>query len=214
MTARKIFDLRKNYTHGSLDEKFIDSNPFSLFATWFEDAVQSQILEPNAMILGTVNAEGIPNQRTVLLKEFTEQSFEFYTNYKSRKAQEIEIKPCVSLLFLWLPLQRQVIIGGIAEKVSREKSETYFAERPEDSCISAWASKQSDEIENKDVLCERATCYKNKFKGQTIPCPEFWGGYAVFPTRFEFWQGGENRLHDRIVYEKKQGIWHLKRLSP
>ncbi|MDD3877714.1 MAG: pyridoxamine 5'-phosphate oxidase [Bacteroidales bacterium] len=214
MTGKKLFGLRVNYSQTAIDENSLPPTPFKLFTNWFDHAIAASLDEPNAMLLATTNEGNAPSVRTVLLKEFSETSFEFYTNYNSRKGNEIAKNPNVTLTFLWLPLQRQVIIKGIAEKTSKEKSEAYFKLRPSESCISVWASEQSKTIDNKQILFDKVNYYKELFKGKEIPCPDFWGGYSVIPYCFEFWQGGKDRLHDRFVYELINNEWYIKRLSP
>ncbi len=214
MTDRKIYDLRQNYDLSNLDESDVAADPIVLFEEWFSLAVKNGVPEPNAMVLATSDDSGKVSQRTVLLKDFSEGFFEFYTNYNSKKAQDISVQPQVSLLFLWLTLQRQVRIEGNAEKVSRQKSETYFMSRPRQSCLAAWASQQSTVLNHKKLLTDQYNYYKEKFKDQLVPCPDFWGGYVVKPQKIEFWQGGNDRLHDRLLFTKENNQWHLKRLYP
>jgi pyridoxamine 5'-phosphate oxidase len=170
--------------------------------------------EPNAMILATASAEGIPSLRTVLLKKYNKDGFIFYTNYESNKAKDLLGNPNAEILFLWLELERQVRISGPAEKISSDDSEEYFQSRPTNSQIGAWASKQSSIIPDREYLEEKFKEVAAKYKGGNIPLPPFWGGFILKPVKFEFWQGRESRLHDRICYTKKSEEWEIVRLSP
>jgi pyridoxamine 5'-phosphate oxidase len=172
------------------------------------------VTEPTAMILSTANKKGVPSARTVLLKEYDERGFVFHTNYESRKAQDLEENPNAELLFLWKEIERQIRISGTAEKTSRQESEEYFKTRPYESRIGAWASKQSSIIPDRDFLEKKFEEIKSKYEGKEIPLPPFWGGFRILPHTFEFWHGRENRLHDRIYYKNKNGIWEIVRLSP
>jgi len=214
MIRRNIHDLRKNYGINSMHENTLPKDPFSLFDEWFVQAKNAHIIEPNAMVLATTSNNNKPSLRTVLLKAYSEEGFTFFTNYESKKANDIAANPYVSLLFLWVDIERQIRIEGVAKKVSRRISEEYFEKRPRESCINAWASNQSAEIESKEQLIERQNFYTQKFKNKTVPCPEFWGGYMVMPHYFEFWQGGSERFHDRIIYKKLEKSWERSRLAP
>lgn len=214
MSGKKISDLRKNYGKKHLSLENAPSSPIVLFEEWFSEALDAHINEPNAMILATLGADNVLSQRTVLLKDLDNGHFEFHTNYKSRKAVDIESNNRVSLLFLWLELERQVRIEGAATKVSRQKSENYFNSRPRESCLGAWASRQSAVLQSAEELYERYKFYENKYKNQAVPCPDFWGGYAVNPYSMEFWQGGANRLHHRLVYTLENEHWTMKQLFP
>lgn len=215
-----IHAMRRNYQIASLDESSAHQNPFEQFKLWFEQAREADLLEPNAMILATVDEQQRPMTRTVLLKGFDERGLVFYTNYTSRKAQHIAHNPQVALQFLWLPLERQVMITGEAEKLSTAESLAYFLSRPKGSQIGAWVSQQSQIIPNKNLLLTQFERMKAKFQQGEVPLPDFWGGYRVVPERFEFWQGGENRLHDRLEYSATPatpdapGGWTRQRLSP
>lgn len=210
-----IASLRNEYAKAELDEKTIDVNPFHQFDKWFTEAVASEILEPNAMVVSTVNPEGVPSQRTVLLKDANKEGFTFYTNYGSKKGQQLYKNPCISLLFPWYELERQIIITGKAQKVSQEISARYFHTRPRASQLGAWASDQSSEITDRSVLEEKLKLLEDRFLNKEIPLPENWGGYLVIPDSFEFWQGRKSRLHDRIFYEDEmEGTWKISRLSP
>ncbi|MEQ8906395.1 pyridoxamine 5'-phosphate oxidase [Ekhidna sp.] len=210
-----IASLRNEYTQAELNEGTIDVNPFNQFEKWFTEAVASEILEPNAMVLSTVSKNGIPSQRTVLLKDANKEGYTFYTNYDSKKGREIERNPHVSLLFPWYDLERQIIITGKAQKVSKETSVNYFHSRPRESQLGAWASQQSNEIADRSILEEKLKMLEERFLNKEIPLPENWGGYLVIPESFEFWQGRASRLHDRIYYQDEmEGTWKISRLSP
>jgi pyridoxamine 5'-phosphate oxidase len=210
----QLADLRNEYSQSELNEDSVDKNPISQFNIWFSEALKSEILEPNAMILSTVNSEGQPSQRTVLLKAFDEKGFVFYTNYTSRKAKEMETNPNVSLLFPWYGLERQVIIQGSTEKVSQTESLKYFLSRPVGSQLGAWVSHQSSVITSRSILEMKLREMKDKFKNGKIPLPDFWGGFRVIPRTLEFWQGRPNRLHDRIHYDLQGKDWMISRLAP
>ena len=197
-----------------LTKKKVDPNPFDQFSHWFNELLKSNVKEPNAMILATASSEGIPSVRTVLLKKFDEEGFVFYTNYESHKAADLSENPNAEILFMWLELERQVRIKGKVEKVSEKESEEYFHSRPTNSQIGAWASKQSSVIPDRVFLEEKFQETAEKYKDGVIPLPPFWGGYRLKPVGFEFWQGRESRLHDRISYRKKNNTWEIVRLSP
>ena len=213
---KKIADMRVNYTRGILDEKMIDANPMDQFRKWFKEAVECEVNEPNIMILSTVTKDNKPTSRVVLLKDITETGFTFFTNYKSKKGQEIELNNNVSLLFLWVELQRQVRIEGTVNKLSKVESTIYFKTRPIESQIGAIISNQSEIVEKREDL---DNAYKKLYldykNGKTIEKPIHWGGYIVSPQSFEFWQGRASRLHDRIFYQKSSmNGWITKRLAP
>ncbi|BBP47041.1 pyridoxine/pyridoxamine 5'-phosphate oxidase [Thiosulfatimonas sediminis] len=214
-TQRDLSDYRQRYLQGGLDENDVPKNPFELFSDWFAQVEEAQLIEPNAMVVATVDADGMPSTRTVLLKYFDESGFVFYTNFSSEKAKHIEHNPQVSLQFLWLGLERQVKIQGIAEKVSTTESLKYFASRPKGSQIGAWVSHQSQVISNKQLLLNQYQKMVDKFKHGEVPFPDFWGGYRIKPLKIEFWQGGDNRLHDRIEYQRNNANgWQINRLAP
>ncbi|KAB2908654.1 MAG: pyridoxamine 5'-phosphate oxidase [Ignavibacteriales bacterium] len=206
--------LRRNYQSASLDINQVTQDPMKQFEIWFQNALDSQILEPNAMVLSTVSGLGVPSSRTVLLKRLDPTGFVFFTNYESEKGLDISDNPNVALLFLWLDLERQVRVNGIAEKISREESAAYFNSRPHDSRIGAWASPQSKVIADRAFLEKSFAEYKEKYPGEVVPLPPFWGGFRVVPNSVEFWQGRQNRLHDRIVYKKHGSGWRIERLAP
>jgi pyridoxamine 5'-phosphate oxidase len=209
----KLAELRQEYTKYGISKESLDDNPIEQFKTWIQPVLEHSGYEANAMTLSTVNKDNQPNARIVLLKEVTEDGFVFYTNYESRKGFEINQNPKVCLQFFWSQFERQVKVEGVAETVSREESEEYFKSRPLESQFGAWASRQSKPIANRAELEEAFKEAKEKY-GENIPLPPFWGGYLVKPTAIEFWQGRPGRLHDRIEYTLKDGVWVKERLSP
>ena len=209
-----IAKLRQDYNFKGLHEQDLDPNPFTQFKLWFDEALSASVIEPNAMLLSTVS-NGRPSARIVLLKDLDQTGFTFFTNYESKKAREMETDPFVSLTFFWKELERQVRIEGKVEKTSDAESSEYFAVRPRGSQIGAWASAQSEHLENREELEERTRLLEEKFAGSEVPRPPHWGGYRVVPHYFEFWQGRPSRLHDRLVYEKNgEGSWEIGRLYP
>ena len=206
--------LRKEYTSAGLDRAGLDPDPIVQFHKWFEKVIDADLHEPNAMILATATTDGKPSARTVLLKGYDERGFVFYTNYEGRKAVEIEANPTCALLFYWGELERQVRIEGRASRLSGEESDAYFAGRPRGSRPGAWASEQSRPVEDRNILEERVRALEAEYEGREIPRPPFWGGYRVEPDTIEFWQGRENRLHDRLVYRRSGGRWKIVRLQP
>ncbi len=209
-----IGDMRRDFESDGLDLDDINPNPVQQFERWFEDARTAGLLEPNAMSLATSDREGRPDIRTVLLKFFDDQGFVFYTNYGSRKAAEIADNPNAALLFPWLGLNRQVIVQGSVEKVSKTESMRYFASRPRGSQIGAWVSEQSRVITSRGLLEQKVAEIKRKFDDSEVPLPSFWGGYRVMPHRIEFWQGRPSRLHDRFEYLRQDEGWVIQRLQP
>ena len=210
---KSISDLRENYTLKSLDNKDLDTNPMQQFKVWFDEAVASKLPEPNAMNLATV-FEGKPSARIVLLKDMKENGFIFFSNYDSNKGKEMEENPFVSLTFLWIGLERQVRIEGKVQKMPDSYSIPYFHSRPRTSQLGAWVSPQSQIIPNREFLEEAFLSVSARFEGQEIPKPENWGGYLVVPEMIEFWQGRPSRLHDRLRYTRRNGIWEIERLAP
>jgi pyridoxamine 5'-phosphate oxidase len=192
----------------------MNADPVAQFSTWFTQATDVGLHEPNAMTLATVDETGMPYQRTVLLKYYDGGGFVFFTNYASRKARQMELNPRVSLLFPWITLERQVIIQGTVEKISSAESLKYFVSRPRESQIGAWVSNQSEVITSRKFLMQKLAEIKEKFSHGEIPLPSFWGGYRVVPQTIEFWQGGPARLHDRFLYRKDNSTWAIDRLSP
>ena len=207
-------DNRREYDYGKLSRESLADDPFAQFTLWMNQAIEAQIQDPTAMSVATVSPEGKPWQRMVLLKGFDEQGFVFFTNLGSRKAKEIEANAQVSLHFPWLQLDRQVIVGGRAERLSAVEVMKYFISRPKESQLAAWASKQSSRISTRQVLETQFVQIKEKFAKGDIPLPDFWGGFRVVPEEIEFWQGGESRLHDRFSYNRDGDDWQIDRLSP
>ena len=207
--------LRRSATGFALDREDLDDDPIVQFEEWFRYACETVPMDPNAVVLSTVDSEMRPSSRTVLLKSFDEQGFVFYTNYESRKAEHIENNPSVSLLFFWSEAARQVKIRGTAEKLPAVESLKYFLSRPRGSQIGAWVSKQSSVITSRSLLEAKFQEIKQKFRDKEVPLPSFWGGYRVVPDEIEFWQGRANRLHDRFEYSKMpDGTWKIERLAP
>lgn len=213
---RDISDYRKSYEKEALLESTAEENPLKQFEKWFQSADENDFIEePNAMTLSTVGLDGYPKARVVLLKQFDESGFLFYTNYESEKGLAIESNQNVCLSFFWPAEERQVIIKGTAEKISEEKSTAYFQSRPEGSQLGALVSNQSQPIESREVLEEKLQQLEERYKGKPIPKPQNWGGYRVKPVECEFWQGRANRLHDRIRYQLNQNkSWTMVRLAP
>jgi len=206
--------MRREYKQNKLDEQSVAASPFEQFETWFEEAQNAKLSEPNSMILATSDQNNIPNIRAVLLKIFDAKGFVFFTNYNSKKAQEIEENPNVALEFLWLDLERQVRVLGKCEKISRAESLAYFLKRSRGSQIGAWVSNQSSVINSRKMISMSIEKMKEKFKNGEVPLPDFWGGYRVVPSKVEFWQGRESRLHDRILYTLNGSEWEISRLAP
>jgi pyridoxamine 5'-phosphate oxidase len=210
-----LADLRLSYTKAGLLEADADPDPFRQFELWMNQALSSGLIEANAMTLATVDASGQPNARTVLLKGFVENGFEFFTNYESRKSREIEQNSKVCLLFYWAELERQVRIAGTAARVWEGVSTAYFTTRPPGHQLGAWASHQSSVIAGREVLEESLASVAKRFEPGPVPRPPYWGGFRVVPHAFEFWQGRPNRLHDRLEYVLAEGGgWTIRRLSP
>ena len=206
--------IRQGYEDKSLDKEDLNADPIIQFESWFEDAKKLEPI-PTAMSLSTVNNNGEPTLRTVLLKLFDKKGFVFFTNYKSRKADHITGNPNVAVLFNWVALERQVSITGVAEKIKTKESIKYFMSRPRGSQLGAWVSDQSSVLSSRKILELKLEEIKRKFSDGEIPLPDFWGGYRIVPKTFEFWQGRPNRLHDRFIYSKlRNEIWEIDRIAP
>ncbi|MDD2382627.1 MAG: pyridoxamine 5'-phosphate oxidase [Sulfurospirillaceae bacterium] len=210
-----LTSLRQEYREKPLRREDLHDNPFREFEQWFNLANDSGILEPNAMSLCTISPEGKPHIRTVLLKLYDENGFVFFSNYQSQKAKDIAANPNVALHFVWLALQRQLRIEGIIEKISTAESLSYFLSRPRGSQLGAWASHQSEIVNSRSIIEAKFHEVKTKFLHGEVPLPDFWGGYRVKPTLFEFWQGGKDRLHDRFIYTPQtHAKWEINRIAP
>ena len=210
-----IKGLRKEYANPVLTREMLDPDPYGQFEGWFQETCNAGLSEPNAMTLATVGADGQPTLRTVLLKLFDRDGFVFYTNYGSRKAQQIAVNSRVALLFPWVKLARQVAITGVAEKVSLAESARYFASRPHESQLGAWISQQSSVLTSRQLLMNELEKIKARFRKGEVPLPDFWGGYRVRPASIEFWQGQTSRLHDRFLYTRQaDASWTIERLAP
>ena len=206
--------IRKEYKYAELKKSQVAKSPFDQFEQWLNEAIKAGLPYPTAMSFSCIGISGFPETRIVLLKFFDESGFVFFTNYNSDKGKSVERNPVAGLHFFWPELERQVRITGHIVKSSEEISDDYFKFRPETSRLAAWASEQSKEIPSRHYLEEQFEQFSKKFQGQEIPRPGFWGGYVVKPVKIEFWQGRENRLHDRILYEKQNDTWQIKRLAP
>lgn len=208
-------DMRREYIQGGLlDLEMLDASPFRQFEQWFDDAHKAELCDPQAMVLATTSPNAVPSQRIVLLRTFDSEGFVFFTNLVSRKANDIAANAVVSLLFPWHALDRQVIVSGRAEQLARDASLAYFQSRPRGSQIAAWASPQGQPIATRQWLSDAMAAREQEFDEGEVPLPDFWGGYLVRPTRFEFWQGRENRLHDRFEYWGQDDSWRIRRLAP
>lgn len=208
-------DFRREFTQGGLRRESLASSPFEQFEVWMRQALASGISDPNAMTVATVDADGQPSQRIVLLKHADDRGFVFYTNLGSQKAQDLAHNPKISLHFPWHMLERQVKIRGVAEPLSATEVLSYFVSRPRESQLGAWASHQSQKISSRELLMQQFDAMKRKFARGDIPVPDFWGGYRVIPSYIEFWQGGAHRLHDRFLYSRgADNTWSIDRLEP
>lgn len=212
---KAIRDLRIEYTQAVLSEHEVNDNPFIQFESWMEEAIKSSVNEPNAMHLATISSTGRPAGRVVLLRGITQQGFVFFTNYDSKKGQDLATHPVAALTFFWPELERQIRIEGVVEQISAADSDAYFYSRPRGNRLGAWASPQSKVIDNRDELDRLSSVMLAKFPGDApIPRPAHWGGYRVRPDSMEFWQGRASRLHDRIRYIKSTQGWLTERLAP
>lgn len=214
MKTTNLADLRTEYTLRGLSRASVAADPFSQFAVWMDEAIEGGVPEPTAMTLATVGENASPSSRVVLLKGFDPTGFVFFTNYDSRKGSDIRRRPGVALSFFWQALERQIHIEGVAAPIARSESEAYFASRPRESQVGAWASSQSSTVESREKLESMAAAIRSQFEGSEIPCPVNWGGFRVVPSRVEFWQGRPSRLHDRIEYRSAGNAWEITRLSP
>ena len=210
----RLSDIRRDYALGSLNRENLDTDPIVQFDIWFKEAIAAQLPDSTAMTLATVDKEGKPFQRIVLLKDVTPKGFVFYTNLASRKAEQIKHNAKVSLHFPWHVLERQVHISGIATRLTIDEDMRYFMSRPKESQLAAWASKQSQRVSTRQILESKYQELKKAFENKKIPVPSFWGGYCVQMESIEFWQGGKHRLHDRFIYVPKEGKWKIERLCP
>jgi pyridoxamine 5'-phosphate oxidase len=212
---RSVADLRKEYTRAGLRETDVAPDPIEQFRWWFAEALAAGLHEPNAMTLATASSGAKPSARVVLLKGFDERGFVFYTNYEGRKGRELEENSYCALVFYWGELERQVRIEGPAGRVSGEESDAYYRSRPRGSRLGVWVSEQSRPLEDRVTLEERLRGLEDEYEGREIPRPPFWGGYRVEPEAIEFWQGRENRLHDRLLYcRESDETWGIGRLQP
>jgi pyridoxamine 5'-phosphate oxidase len=215
MKSRKsIQNLRREYKLNNLSEETVHKIPIKQFEKWFQDALNARLTDPNAMILSTADEKAKPSARVVLLKGSSNKGFTFFTNYNSLKGKNLSENSSASLLFFWAELERQVRIEGKIKKISKVESQKYFDTRPLESRLAAWASEQSTVIPDRDYLEKRFQKFKEQFKGKKIPMPKDWGGFILVPDYFEFWQGRENRLHDRICYKRVNKNWKIIRLAP
>lgn len=210
----KVAHLREEYDKDTLEIHDLNTDPIAQFEYWFDEAVQANIPEPHAFTICTVNSQGQPSARVVLLRNATQAGFSFFTNYHSRKGHDVEVNPHVSASFFWQALQRQVRVEGIITKLTEQENDEYFASRPRESQIGAWASNQSEELQSREELEQRVADLIKQYEGQTVPRPPHWGGYRIKPTAVEFWQGRPSRLHDRFLYTLDGKKWSIKRLNP
>ena len=209
-----IADIRKEYQRHALSEHDVADDPIAQFSVWFDEAIKADVLEVNAMCLATATPDAYPSARMVLLKGVDARGFVFYTDYRSRKGQELADNPCASLCFFWPELERQVRINGAVQRVSRAESDEYFQSRPLRSRMGAWTSSQSSVLASREVLEAQLAENEQRFAGGVVPLPDHWGGFRVVPEEIEFWQGRPSRLHDRVQFRKEAGRWAKRRLSP
>jgi pyridoxamine 5'-phosphate oxidase len=212
--STNISHLRREYSHSTLDESSVGPDPIALFTEWLDQALKAELPEPNAMTVATATAAGVPSARVVLLRGYDERGFVFFTDYRSQKGVELSANPRTALVFYWSALDRQVRIVGSAAKIAREESEAYFRTRPRGSRLGAWISHQSQVIPSRRLLDSKVPELEQRFPGDDIPLPPYWGGFRVTPESVEFWQGRESRLHDRIRFLRQGDQWRIERLSP
>jgi pyridoxamine 5'-phosphate oxidase len=211
---KSLNNIRREYKLNKLSEETVHKIPLKQFEIWFEEVLKERLIEPNAMMLATADDKAKPSVRVVLMKGLSKKGFTFFSNYNSRKGKNLFNNSSASLLFFWAELERQVRVEGKIKKISKAESQKYFDTRPLESRLAAWASEQSSVIPDRDYLEKRFQKYKEQFKEKKIPMPNDWGGFILVPEYFEFWQGRENRLHDRICYKKQKGKWKNFRLAP
>ncbi len=211
---KKISSERRDFVYGTLDESNVPDSPKQLFETWFKEALDKMVMEPYAFHIATVSKDNTPSTRVVYLRSIEDDGFVFFTNYKGRKGQDIAHNPNVCANFFWAEKERQIRVYGVAEKIDPEFSDAYFANRPRESQLGAWASHQSEELENHKELADRLAELDLKYKDKEVPRPPHWGGYIIKPNYYEFWQGRAKRLHDRITYKKTANNWEIKRINP
>ncbi len=214
LSVMSLEEERKDYIKGEIHKSDLSESPFELLNKWLHLAKESVYSDYNAMVLSTLRSNGFPAARVVLLRELTSEGLIFYTNYDSDKGKELLLNPKTTCNFFWREIEKQVRVTGIAQKVSKEVSDAYFSKRPRASQIGAWASDQSAEIKGRDELEEKVKFYEQKFKGENVPRPEYWGGFIIIPSEIEFWQGRASRLHDRFLFNASTGSWVVSRLSP
>jgi pyridoxamine 5'-phosphate oxidase len=208
-----LVHMRKNYERTALHEEQVCKDPLEQLRRWLDDAVHADVAEPNAMCVSTC-LHGRPSSRMVLLRRLDSSGLVFFTSYFSRKGRELQENPRAAALFYWPQLERQVRVEGEVHQIPEDESDAYFAGRPRGHQIGAWASEQSEAVENRELLDQRVRDYEERFEGEEVPRPHSWGGYAIVPERIEFWQGRPNRMHDRLEFVRAQGIWSIQRLQP